>query len=503
MSASTEKKNRIADREAGTDKKTIAAQKEAAEKKKSKRRWTITLISIVLVIALVLVLDSPLMYKATTAVEVNGTKLSPAEFSYHYANQYSNFAQQYGDYASMFGLDTSSGIAGLRTQACSMTENGTWRDYFIDAALSEVSQTRALVDYANTNGITLSAEETAAIDSEFESIDMIASAYGYPNANKFLAANYGTGVNKEIVRASALESALATAAYEAKEASFTYTDAELEEKYASYEGAKDIYTFATYFVSASEDSGVTLDEAKATANEILKAYKDGKEEDVYARFNAACESVTGTGCTKGMDAKENLLESYKEWLTGSRKAGDADVFENSGATGCYAVLFLDSTDNHYRVAQVRHILVKAVADENGVYTDEAKAAAKATAEELLAQWKAGEATEESFAALATEKSEDEGSKSNGGLYDTVMKGQMVDEFDRFCFEGHKAGDTGIVYGESASYAGYHVMYYVGEGDLYSNIVAENDLLSTAMSEWFEALVAPYEPVKGFGMKLVG
>ena len=45
-----------------------------------------------------------------------------------------------------------------------------------------------------------------------------------------------------------------------------------------------------------------------------------------------------------------------------------------------------------------------------------KDAAKQKAEDLLAQWKAGDATEDSFAELANENSADSGSNTNGGLY---------------------------------------------------------------------------------------
>ena len=80
---------------------------------------------------------------------------------------------------------------------------------------------------------------------------------------------------------------------------------------------------------------------------------------------------------------------------------------------------------------------------------------------------------------------------------------MVEEFDAFCFEGHKKGDTAIVYGESSSYAGYHVMYYVGEGELYSDLIAESSLINQAMSEWLNALQEGYEPSTGFWLRLVG
>ena len=77
--------------------------------------------------------------------------------------------------------------------------------------------------------------------------------------------------------------------------------------------------------------------------------------------------------------------------------------------------------------------------------EELKAGKKQEAENALQAWKDGDATEESFAALANKLSEDPGSNTNGGLYKQVYKGQMVSEFNDWCFdESRKAGDTGIV-----------------------------------------------------------
>jgi parvulin-like peptidyl-prolyl isomerase len=91
------------------------------------------------------------------------------------------------------------------------------------------------------------------------------------------------------------------------------------------------------------------------------------------------------------------------------------------------------------------------------YSDEEKAAAKAKADEILAAWQAGEATEDSFAALAKEKSTDPGSASNGGLYEDIYPGQMVAAFEDWCFDPfRKAGDVEMVETEY----GWHIMYFV-------------------------------------------
>lgn len=570
MSASTEKKNRQAAREAGTDKKTLAAQAEAKKKARSKLRWTLGTIGVVILIAAILFLNSSFLYTGTTALTIGGEGFSPARVSYSYANQYYTWANQYGSYASLFGLDTSAGIAGLGSQSCPMLEGGTWRDYFLDAASQELTQTKALLDYAAEKSITLDEDEIAQVDAGFEGLDEYVKGLGYGSVDKFFAASYGTGVTKALVRQAGLDSALASKVLTQMSDSFQYTDAELEEYYKGLEGASDIFGLAYYYVAAetvettAEDGTAssapteeTLAAAKATADAILAAYESGfapagpvtGDEPVTGEAAAEDETVTGeaaaedkavTGETAAedeaaeplrfgdaaMDAaadrfdeavasqvdgarstrssttKGSSLGAYKDWMTGSRQLGDAAVIENDGS-GYYVVLFLSRDDNHYPLAQVRHILVKAEADESGAYTEEAKAAAREKAEEIYAQWQAGDKTEDSFAALANEMSEDAGSNTRGGLYDAVAKNQMVKEFDAFCFEGHKPGDTAIVYGETSSYAGYHIMYYVGEGQLYSDYIAESAMRSEALQAWLTELSSGYEAVTGFGYRLVG
>ena len=505
MSASTERKNRQAAREAGTDKKMLALEKEAKEKAKSKRRWTIGTVAVVVLIALVLLLNSPLVYRST-AYSVGDRNYSTAEVNYYYAYQYHTFANQYGSYASMFGLDTSNGVKGLDKQDCPFTE-GTWKDYFLSAAEDQMLQSKALLDYAAANGITLDESETAAVDAGFTGIDEAAKSYGYGSADKMMAANYVSGVTVKLVRGAYLDNALAAKALDAASAAFTYTDAQLEEAYAGYNGERDSFTFSYVQVEAHDHDNAEAEateeqraEAKETAEAVKAAYEAAAGEDFAARL----ETAAGT---RGLTAAEQTMSGgslyfAKEWLTdGTRRAGDVTVEESGDHV--YVVVFLSRDDNHYKTASVRHILVKAAAGEDGTYSDEAKAAAKAKAEEILAEYQAGDRTEERFAALAEKYSEDPGSNTNGGLYENIAKGQMVQEFNDFCFAPHSKGDTAIVYGESGSYSGYHVMYYVGEGKLYSSTIAEQDLRSADRETWLKELTDSYTTSEGFGMKFVG
>ena len=511
MSASTDRKQRQQAIAAGTDKKALAAQEAAKKQAQSKLRWTLGTVAVIVLIAAVILLDSPLMIKGTTALKLGDTKLSPAEVNYYYGNEYVNFVNNYGSYASVFGLDTSSGVAGLKDQDCSMIENGTWRDYFLDAAEHDAAQITALNQYAADNGITLTDEELADVEASFEGLDETATAQGYAGADALLAMNYGRGVTLKLAKEAARQSVLAGKAYDHAVDGFVFTPEEIAQYYEDYNGSHDFFDFLICDVKANVEEGAeapseqALAETRAVADAILAAYQDGSDiEDVSERFETAVESQTELVSVPRTGVQgSSLSEDYSAWLMDSRKAGDATVVDDSDGSGSAVVVFLAREDNHYNTVNVRHILVNAEADENGVYTDEAKAAAKARAEEILAEYEAGDKTEESFAALAEQYSGDAGSNTNGGLYENVPKGRMVAEFDAFCFAGHKSGDTAIVYGESASYAGYHVVYFVGEGELYSNVIAESEMRSENTSAWLEDLLLPYDPVETYWIRLVG
>ena len=88
--------------------------------------------------------------------------------------------------------------------------------------------------------------------------------------------------------------------------------------------------------------------------------------------------------------------------------------------------------------------------------------AEQKAQELLAQWKAGEATEESFTALVTENSDDSGSASSGGLISNITaSSSYVESFRSWAIDpARKEGDVELVKSEY----GWHIMYYVSTND---------------------------------------
>lgn len=162
----------------------------------------------------------------------------------------------------------------------------------------------------------------------------------------------------------------------------------------------------------------------------------------------------------------------------------------------FAERFLDETPT----VNARHILVKAANEDDPATedvdestqdpTDEAYAAAKEKAQELLEQWKSGAATEESFAALAEEYSADSGSNTNGGLYENITYGYMIDSFNDWIFDdARQSGDVSEpIQNTESSTKGWHIIYFVGQDEPSWVLTARQNL-------WSEDVAANTEVVR--------
>ena len=517
MSASSKKKLRKEQEAAKMTEKQLAAQKEA---KKTKLYTTafVAVMAIVLVIAIFVgvkqtISTSGIREKNTVALTVGDHELNNVEMNYFFIDSVNNFYSSYGSYAAMFGLDLSQ---PLDKQFVDEEAGLTWADDFMTSAKESAASTYALVDAAEAAGYTLSDEELEAVENNMATLAMYGAMYGYSDADGYLKAMYGNGASEETYKAYYQNQILASSYYNHYAQSMTFEDADLRAKEAEDFNAYSSYSYNYYYLSASRfltggttdaDGNTTYSDEEtaasiAAAEEAAKALTAADITDAAA-LDAAIAALeinkdTAAASTVNTDTLYTSISTvYADWLTdSSRKAGDVAYFENvisDAVSGYYVVMFQGSTDNNFALKNVRHILVAPehvhaegeTHDENETYSAEELAAAKATAEEILTEWKAGDATEESFGALANAKSAD-GNGTTGGLYENVYPGQMVDAFEAWCYDAsRKAGDTGIVETEY----GYHVMYFVGESDYtYRDYLIKNDLLNAALEDWYNGIV---------------
>ncbi len=487
MSASTERKNRVAARAAGTDKKTIAAREAEQKARKSRRKWIIGTVAVLLCIALVLLLSSPAMYRITTAETVGTKSYSPAEIKYVQSSSKTTLLG--------YGYQTLVNYVGQESADQLLQESVN----------NELLRTAVLLQYAKDEGVSLSQDQLTAIDEIMDTqmgyLREAAKTNGV-SLRTYMTYVFGAGVNESVFRSCMRDNVLADKASFHRFCSMSYTPEELSAYYKDPADG-DVFSYSSFTVKQGEDR--TAEEAAAAAQALIMSFADGYDGSVdpataFADIIAE-DFPDSTPTQRSKVTGANLDASLREWLTDpARTPGDITAVTSESGDWTVA-LFQERGDNTDTVAAVRHILVKAEADENGVYTDEAKEAARAKAQEILDQFEQGEKTEENFATLAYLYSADSGSSGNGGLYSAVTQGQMVEEFDKFCFEEHQYGDTAIVYGESDAYAGYHVMFYVGTASA-RDAAARDALRSADMDSWIASLTEGVEPVYHWAYKLL-
>ena len=520
MSASSKKKLRNAEQLSQLTERQQAEQKEA-KKLKVFSIAMVAAVALMVVFAIGIVTSNAIkkanMGKAereTVAVTIGDHEISAAEFNCFFVDAVSNFYGQYGSYASLFGLDVTK---ALEDQFYDEENKVTWADEFVNSAKENVKAVYGIVDEAEANGFTLTDEDKAAIDSQIATMSTYAALNGYSNVDGYMQAMYGTGANEEVVR-NYIEACYIAQAYQnSVSEGLEYTAADIEAKDAENPAVFSTFSYNSYYLAANkfleggvegedgtftysdEEQAAAVEAAKEAAKSLTSATSVEEFNKAIAALevNAEVENASSTASTNtSYDYVNSVIQS---WVTDSqREEGDMKVIASTTTdedgketiNGYYTVYFIERNDNEMLLQNVRHILAKfegGTTDENGTttYSDAEKAAAKEAAEQILADWQAGEATEESFAALANEKSDD-GDGTTGGLYENVYPGQMVVNFNDWCFdEARTAGDTGIVETEY----GYHVMYYVGASEqTYRNYMIENTLRSEDVEAWYTAIV---------------
>ena len=326
----------------------------------------------------------------------------------------------------------------------------------------------------------------------------------------------------ELVNMQALASDYINAQVDA----ITHDDADYQTYYNDNADTLDTYTLTQYVFQATvntvDDEGNTIemtDEEKSAALEKAKAEKKAVAEELQAKLEAGSDPQAladeyadqlYSSVISRQSVGSSLTSAYSQWaMDPSRQPGDVTLAEYDSGTGTsynyYVVLFEGRQLDETPTANVRHILVAAEQDEDADEpTQEQYDAAYAKAEELLDEWKAGDATEDSFAALAQENSADTGSASDGGLISNISANSgYVQTFTDWALDpSRQPGDTGIVQNTGSSTKGWHIMYYVSSGDpVWKQTVAtalKNQDYDNLVSEATEALSV----TEGMGMNFV-
>ena len=457
--------------------------------------------------------------KVLTAAKIGDERVTVAKYNFYYMDMYLNTYNQSQSYDSQYGAGYGAMYTGYDSSKTPMEqeypgtledfegESATWADYFRVQSLKYLQTYLAYAKLAKEAGMTLDEDELADIDEQVESIRSSAESNDY-SLDRYLTKIYGKGVNEKLLREVMAERQLAYkyAQQKQEDVETGVTDAQIEEEYTANPAEYALVTLNGFVVSAdtSAIADDATDDEKTAATEAAMADAKAKAEGYAAKVNSAetlleqakaynstateasvkLEDVTGTTLAS------TFSQAASDWAYAAERAvGDVTVVETSKG---YAVLYMAVLPHKdmSKPVDVRHILIQfdTTTDESGntvALTSAEKEAYYQQAQAIYNQFLENP-TEENFATLANNNSDDTGSNTNGGLYEDVHVGDMVTAFNDWCFDpSRKPGDSGII---ETNY-GYHVMYYVGNDNEETwKSTVRSALASDALSAFDDEIV---------------
>lgn len=452
-------------------------EKRRREEQKDRRSmiiYTVIAVAVVVAAAAAMFWRSGILQRSLTALDVNGTKYTAVDLQYYYNNTYSEFARSYA---------FNTGVS-VKDQMFDADAGVTWHDHLLDQAVTRLTRNTALSQQAQAEGYQLSAEAIAEKNAALGQLETAWLSYGtYSSRDDFIRANFGSHMTYnhlvQLIDMEYLASDYAQTHLEAIE----HSDADYQAYYQEHADQMDTVTFSQISFRASlpttDGEGNTIertDEETKAALEELKQEQKALAEEVQAKlesgadFNALTDEYSEKRYNSAVDSRATYADlsyfPYADWLIDSaRKPGDVTIIEDgSDSTYSYYVIrFEDRELDQEQTHSVRHLLVKAgSANGTATPTQEQYDEAEQKAQSLLDEWKAGEATEESFIALASANSDDSSSAQNGGLISNITSSSnYVEAFRNWSLDpARKEGDVELVKTEY----GWHIMYYVSTND---------------------------------------
>lgn len=426
---------------------------------------------------------------SAVALKIGNTEYTVNDIQYMYVATFNEvYSNLYYTYSS-YGIDVSTIVDISKPLEEQMVdETKTWHEYVLDYTVNTLKSVTGVYEEAIANGFVLPEEYQTDLDSFSQQLEEIA-AKNSMTKEEYIENSYGKGVTEETVRKMTEIQIYCNAYIQDYQGKVTVSDEDIQAYYEA--NKKDIDTVAMRFFftptySDEEGSEYTHEQAKAAA-EAVAAAQNAEEFDNLAYENADEEQKKsydegGSTLMQGITYNGVGIEEVSEWLFDeARQYGDTYTFHDVEYSSYLIVMFEERVDPNYDYIDVRHILITPEEDEEGNISDEAWTAAEEKANEIYEGFLAGEQTEEAFGELAKEHSAD-GNAAQGGIYEDVKKGQMVETFNNWCFdEARQPGDSGIV----KTRFGYHIMYFVGTGTNNLTGTIEPSVTTEKVSAWIE------------------
>lgn len=464
----------------------LKMQRRAEQKKKEEREKKITtIVGILLVVGLVCLVAS---FPVRTWVTVHGTyitvgdeKVSRVEFDYNYNLVLNNYLSQNYYFLSLLGLNLSGDLSQQM-----FSDTLTWKDFFEEMTVDNLKRTKALKKEMEAAGFTVDIEEEYA---EYRQLLQDQASAAGMTVNAYVQEIYGTYATLSRIQDFVKESLMTTAYYNHVRDEKKPSDQEITDYYEENKDSYDSVDYRIITVNAELPTEPTkladpVDETDETPTESGEEteYEPSEAEIEFAMQQAKAEAdeAEKTVFTEG-ELNENMLRSLvysalREWLFDSaRTSGDTTVIEDT-TNNCYYVLaFVDRYLDQTPSADLRIIMT---VDGNP--------------QAILDEWKAGAATEESFAALADQYNDPTYIDAEGGLVEGQVPSGLPEELENWIHDSSRtAGDTAAITLEDSEAS--YVLYYIGRNDpLWKLEVRETLLDDIIMVDYIDEILENVE-----------
>ena len=481
-----------------------------ANKKVVSGGMIVAVVAIVLVIACFFTYISGILPRTLTGVSItetlpDGTTRTVRNYSLLETNMH--FKEVFSNYAN-YGMVSEELLDTIYNEST----GETYRDWLLRETANQM-KTLALVERAaNESGFMQYSKARDYASVECESIEGMSALYGYPSAQQYMAAMYGTGMTtRSYIDFYSREILVQEYGSYLKQfdPAVVPTAEQIQAKFDENPYVYYIYDFNRYFIMAEKDEEGNIigsEKALEAANKIAAATTDSasfrqavidylteeNNEASLATFEDDADPTYNTGYT--YESIQYMDQGIQDFSYSDSKVGDTTVVETS--TGCFVIYLADKKLDETQTVDYRVLALTNEAAVTGATPEAIAQGAQDLAAEAATYCTNG-MDAFSFYNIVKDHSEYGQAMLDGGYNSGVTADAFASSDENaplelcqvqagmWLFEeGRQPGDVKIIISDDQRTV--YVYYFEASHTAWENAV-RNDMINTNFNAWNAAL----------------
>lgn len=324
------------------EKRRIQAQKNAREEKIMNLSLAAVVLLILAAVIALFVMSAVNKNKQIkdTYIKVGNHEITKLEYNYFYGMTKNNYINAYSSILPYMGLDINKDFA---EQAYS--ETMSWKDAFDEMTVSQIIQTKAIVDDAAAKGFSPDITEAY---KEYETAVSAAASSAGKSLDRHYKDMYGAYATKKNMEPMVREALLAEAYYNDLMEQNAPSEEEVTSYYNENKNNYDKVSYRSFIFNADLEAGVSMELLKENAQAMADRRKSGVD------FKELCLEYSGEDNKATYENEEtdaslterasyaSIPSSYQEWVyDDSRVAGEVTIIEDEVNDRYYVVEFVE------------------------------------------------------------------------------------------------------------------------------------------------------------------